>query len=107
MVQIAKTLVKESTAISATLKAETDDALNAAKAALEARNGVLHAPVGGSLLEGKVTFWNGKRKRFKDDHPKAGELMAVHLGTEELDQIGASIHKAMDDLFHCGLRLKK
>jgi hypothetical protein len=98
MVQLAKTLIYGSDSISEQNKAEAAIRLAAAKVALEKRNGVLHSAVGSSLLEGKTAFWNGKRKRFKKDHPEAGKLMYVQLSLEELDEIGASIYKAMDEL---------
>lgn len=104
MVQLAKTLVRESSSVSEQNKAEALVVLTDAKAALEKRNGVLHSAVGGSLLAGKTTFWNGKRKKFKEDHPEAGRQMYVHLGFEELDEIGASIYETMDRLYSLDLR---
>lgn len=104
MVQLARTLVRESYSISEQNKAAALIVLADAKTALEKRNGVLHSAVGGSLLEGKTTFWNGKRKTFKEDHPEAGRQMYVHLGFEELDGIGASIFKTMDQLYSLDLR---
>lgn len=103
-VDLAKQLVSQSTVISAETKAATQTALIAAKAALVARNRVLHAPVGSSLLEGKNVFYNGKRKTFVDEHGRIS-LQAEHLSTEELDAIGAGIYKAMDDLFECHLSI--
>lgn len=101
---LAKQLVSESTVISAETKAATQAALIAAKAALVARNRVLHAPVGSSLHEGKNAFYNGKRQTFVDDHGRTA-MKAEHLSTEELDAIGAGIYKAMDDLFECHLSI--
>lgn len=49
---------------------------------------------------GKNAFWSGKRNRAKEG-PLAGQLEAEALSTDELDAIGASIYKAMDDLAEC------
>jgi len=98
MIQLAKKLATESEWVEAETKADTLAALNEAKAALEQRNSVLHATVGGSLLEGKTAFWNSRRKRFRTGK-LVGQLEAAHHDPAELDEIGERLYKAMDAVF--------
>ena len=105
MVQLAKTLISGTDSLSEQSKAEALAILTDAKVALERRNGVLHSVVGGSFVEGKAAFSNGKRKTFKVGHPQAGNQMYVLLGFEELDEIGASIYKTMNDLYSLDLQI--
>jgi hypothetical protein len=102
MIQLAKKLLVESDTTSAENKATTLAALTEAKAALEQRNKILHATVGGSLIEGTTTFWNSRRKRFTSG-PLVGQLEAAQHSPEELDAVGARLYKAMDDLWECYL----
>ncbi|MCW2763698.1 MAG: hypothetical protein JWR85_3899 [Marmoricola sp.] len=98
LIQLAKRLVFESETVSPETKADTLAALTEAKAALEQRNKVLHATVGGSLLEGKTAFYNSRRKRFGTGE-LAGQLEAAHHGPADLDEIGARLYRAMEDVF--------
>ncbi|WP_146617522.1 hypothetical protein [Arthrobacter globiformis] len=102
MIQLAKKLLLESDTTSAENKAVTLAALTEAKAALEERNKILHATVGGSLVEGSTTFWNSRRKRFTSG-ALAGQLEAAQHSPAELDALGARLYKAMDDLWECYL----
>jgi hypothetical protein len=101
MIHLAKKLLAESDT-TAENKAGTLAALTEAKAALEQRNKILHATVGGSLVEGTTTFWNSRRKRFTSG-PLLGQLEAAQHSPAELDAIGARLYKAMDDLWECYL----
>lgn len=105
LIQLAKKLVSESATVSPENRVDTLAALTAAKAALEQRNKVLHATVGGSLLEGKTAFYNSRRKRFGTG-PLAGQLEAAHHGPADLDQIGAHLYRAMEDIFECHLSIR-
>lgn len=104
MIQLAKKLLVESDTTSTENRASTMVALTEAKAALEQRNKILHATVGGSLVEGTTTFWNSRRKRFTSG-PLVGQLEAAQHSPVELDAIGARLYKAMDDLWECYLSI--
>lgn len=94
MIQLAKKLLVESDTTSAENKATTLAALTEAKAALEQRNKILHATVGGSLIEGTTTFWNSRRKKFTSG-PLVGQLEAAQHSPEELDAVGARLRRWM------------
>jgi hypothetical protein len=102
MTQLAKKLLVESDTTSSESKATILAALTEAKAALEQRNKILHATVGGSLVEGTTTFWNSRRKRLTSG-PLVGQLEATQHSPAELDAIGARLYKVMDDLWECYL----
>lgn len=104
LIQLTKKLVSESEAVTPEAKAATLAALMEAKAALEQRNKILHATVGGSLLEGKTAFYNSRRKRFSAG-PLVGQLEAAHHGPADLDEVGARLYKAMEDIFESHLTL--
>ncbi|MBT2523449.1 hypothetical protein [Arthrobacter sp. ISL-28] len=93
----AKKLVSESETVRPATKANTLAALTEAKAALEQRP-ILHATVGGSLEEGKTAFYNSRRKKGGTG-PLAVAVEAAHHGPMELDEIGAGLYKAMDDVY--------
>ena len=92
-IQLAKKLVTDSKRINAQDGAELLEMLTEAKAALELRNGILHATVGEIMIEGKTVFFN-RRRRQQDD------AAALH-GVEELDEIGARLFRVSEDLWGC------
>jgi hypothetical protein len=92
LIQLAKKLLGESDTTSAQNKAITLAAPTKAKAALEQRNKILHATVGGSPVEGTTTFWKSRRKRFNSG-PLVGQLEAAQHSPVELDAIGARLYK--------------
>lgn len=68
--------------------------LSNAKQALDQRNRILHAPVGGSLTPGTTAFYS-RRLNAK------GLLDAVVHSPEELDVMGAKLHAAMEEVWDC------
>lgn len=87
LIQLAKKLLAEYETIVPEVKVTTLAALNESKAALEERNKVIHATVGGSLVDGKTAFWSRRK------------IEAAHHSPVDLDEIGARLYKAMDDVW--------
>lgn len=101
MIQLAKKLLSESQRVSPKNKARTLAALAEAKAALEQRNKILHATVGGSLEKGKTAFHNSRRKKAPAAAGKLPQLEAAFHGPEDLDEIGARLYRVQEDLWDC------
>ncbi|MBD1540553.1 hypothetical protein HC749_20635 [Arthrobacter sp. S13_S34] len=101
MIQLAKKLLSESKDVSADKKARTLAALTEAKAVLELRNKILHATVGGSFVKGKTAFYNSRRKTVPGVAGRLPQLEAALHGPEDLDEIGARLYKAQEELWDC------
>lgn len=101
MISLAKKLVSESATISPEDKARTLAVLVQAKAALEQRNKVLHATVGGTLEPGMTAFYNSRRRMVPGVDGKLPQLEAALRSPSDLNDIGAQVHKAMDDVWEC------
>lgn len=65
-----------------------------AKEALEQRNKILHASVGGSLTPGTTAF-HGRRLNAK------GLIEAAVHSPEELNVMGAKLYAAMEEVSEC------
>jgi hypothetical protein len=101
MIQLARKLLSESEDVSADKRARTLAALIEAKAVLELRNKILHATVGGSFVKGKTAFYNSRRKTVPGVAGRLPQLEAALHGPEDLDEIGARLYKAQEELWDC------
>ena len=101
MINIARKLVSESPSVSAKNKMHTLNVLTEAKGALEQRNKILHATVGGSLEKGKAAFYNSRRKKTAAPAGQLPQLEATFHSSEDLDAIGARLYKIQMDLWDC------
>lgn len=99
MADLAKNLLKEARAMPEQQRDQILAALVEGKAALEQRNRVLHASVGGSLFPEKTAFY--RRKRDFQRNFWAGDPVTEHLGFEELDAIGKRLYDAANALLDC------
>jgi hypothetical protein len=90
---LRKKLLAESDTVVPEVKVTTLAALNESKAALEERNKVILATIGGSLVEGKTAFWSRRK------------IEAAHHSPADLDEIGARLYKAMDDVWNSYLSI--
>lgn len=80
--------------LSPELKERVVKFLATAKQALEQRNRILHASVGGSLTPGTTAFYS-RRLNAK------GLLEAAVHSPAELDVMGAKLHAAMEEAWEC------
>lgn len=80
--------------LSPELREQVVRVLSSAKQALEQRNRILHASVGGSLTPGTTAFYS-RRLNAK------GLLDATVHSPEELGVMGAKLHAAMEEVWEC------
>ncbi|MET3932241.1 hypothetical protein [Arthrobacter sp. OAP107] len=99
MIQLAKKLVSESKTVSDQDRAEALALLAEAKAALEQRNKILHATVGDSMFEGKMAFYNSRRKNGPAAAGQQPQVEAAFHGAKDLDEIGARLFRVSEDLW--------
>jgi hypothetical protein len=101
MIQLAKKLASASETLSPEDKADFLAALTEAKAALEQRNKILHAATGEFIFDGKTTFTNTRRKKVPAAAGQLPQVEAASHSPEDLDEIGARLFRASEDLWAC------
>lgn len=80
--------------LSPELKERVVKVLANAKQALEQRNKILHASVGGTLTPGTTAFY-GRRLNAN------GQIEAAVHSPDELDVMGAKLHASMEEVWEC------
>lgn len=80
--------------LSLELQGQVVKVLAAAKQALEQRNKILHASVGGSLTQGATAFHS---RRLNAN----GQMQAAVHSPGELDGMGAKLHETMEAVWEC------
>lgn len=101
MIDLAKRLAAESETLSPEDKADFLAALREAKAALGQRNKILHAATGELIFNGKTTFTNTRRKKVTVAAGQLPQVEAASHSPEDLDEIGARLYRASEDLWGC------
>lgn len=101
MIDLAKKLASASDTLSPEDKADFLDALTEAKAALVQRNKILHAATGELIFDGKTTFTNTRRKKVPAAAGQPPQVEAASHSPEDLDEIGARLFRASEDLWAC------
>lgn len=95
LIDLSKRLLKNKYAnIPQELQDKTLNAINKASAALQRRNQILHATVGGSLTPGMTAFHSRKRPGT-----------AQHHSVDELDVMGEQLHTSMNEIFDCAFEV--
>lgn len=97
LIQLARTLTTTD-AVSDEDRAEVQEMLTEAKAALEQRNKILHASVGELMFEGKTAFRH-RRKRGSAASGQQPRWETTLRGVDELDEIGARLFRVSEDLW--------
>lgn len=104
MIQLAKKLVSESKIVSDQDRAEALALLAEAKAALEQRNKILHATVGDFMFEGKMAFYNSRRKKGPAAAGQQPQVEAAFHGAKTLTRLAhgfSGCRRTSGDMFTC------